>query len=156
MGEAPKRRKVGGMDAQEGNRLRGRERLRLRRQPMPRTLWSVTIVLATVLCLIGCSSIIYAYCAKCPCRKDHCAHVVPGKLAAALTNRETSPYTLLELVVVGVFVLLMYGLPLFWLWRSLLVLVPYILLMVFSVFQMQTILCRNCNNIYCPARREAS
>ena len=52
------------------------------------------------MCAVGCGSIIYAYCAKCPCRAN-CGHVVPGKIAIALTHRDTSPYTLLEIGVVG-------------------------------------------------------
>ncbi len=109
-----------------------------------------------LVCLIGGGSIIYAYCAKCPCRDGQCAHVIPGKIASILTHRETSPYTLFEIAVVGIAVLLIYGLPLLWLWGYPIVLVSFVLLMALASFQAQTVLCRNCSNIYCPLRRGVS
>ena len=112
-------------------------------------LWGLGYLL---VCAVGVGSIIYAYCAKCPCR-ENCGHVVPGKLAIALTHRDTSPYSLFEMGVVGLAVVVMYGLPVFWLWPSPIVLAPYALLMLVAFFQAQTILCRNCDNIYCPARK---
>ena len=115
-------------------------------------LWALGYLL---MCAVGCGSIIYAYCAKCPCRAN-CGHVVPGKIAIALTHRDTSPYTMLEIGVVGVAVTLMYALPVFWLWRSPIVFAPYALLMLVAFLQAQIVLCRNCNNIYCPARKDGA
>ena len=39
--------------------------------------WVVGYIL---LCAVGGGAILYAYCAKCPC-KACCAHVLPGKIA---------------------------------------------------------------------------
>jgi hypothetical protein len=69
-------------------------------------------------CLVAPLGIAYAFCAKCACR-THCAHVIFGKLAMALANRQPGPYSRSEVAVVAVALLWLLGLPQIWLWRSL-------------------------------------
>jgi hypothetical protein len=96
--------------------------------------------------------VIYAFCAKCPCRK-HCGHVLPGKLAVTFTNRPTEPYTLIELAVVAVMGLAALGAPLLWLWRFPLFLGAFGLLILIALIQIRTVLCRACNNHFCPGNK---
>jgi hypothetical protein len=105
--------------------------------------------------LLGCAlaplGIVYAFCAKCPCR-THCAHVIFGKLAVALTNRRPGPYSPAEIAVVGLALLWLLGLPQIWLWRSLGWFVAFWVLNVVAVLQIRLVVCRGCGNVYCPMR----
>ncbi len=105
--------------------------------------------------LLGCAvaplGIVYAYCAKCPCR-THCAHVIFGKLAVAFTKRQPGPYTKTEIVVVLVALLWLLGLPQVWLWQYPVLLVLFWLLNVIAVLQIRLVVCRSCENVYCPMK----
>jgi hypothetical protein len=102
-------------------------------------------------CMVALLGIVYAYCAKCPCRV-HCAHLVFGKLASALTDRQSGPYTPAEIAVVGLALLWLLGLPQIWLWRSLGVFIAFWVLSAVAVFQIRLVVCRGCENVYCPMR----
>lgn len=117
-------------------------------------MFQVSVALGVVY-LIGCAvaplAIVYAYCAKCPCR-SHCAHVIFGKLAVALTNRQPGPYSRGEVAVVVVTLLWLLGLPQIWLWRWLGLFVAFWLLNAVAVLQIRLVVCRSCENVFCPMR----
>ncbi|MEW5959780.1 MAG: hypothetical protein AB1801_18805 [Chloroflexota bacterium] len=92
--------------------------------------------------------VIYAYCAKCPC-KAHCGHVLPGKAAMAF-NRKPGPYTPTELGILVLALLVLIGLPQFWLWPYTGLFVVYWLLNAIAMVQIRGVVCRTCNNVYCP------
>jgi hypothetical protein len=108
-----------------------------------------------IVYLVGCAiallGIVYAYCAKCPCR-THCAHVIFGKLAVALTKRQPGPYTPVEIAVVGLALLWLLGLPQTWLWRTPVWLVIFWVLNAVAVVQIRLVVCPVCNNVHCPMR----
>jgi hypothetical protein len=103
--------------------------------------------------VVGCAlaplGIVYAFCAKCPCR-THCAHVIFGKLAVALTNRQPGPYTPAEMAVVGLGLLWLLGLPQVWLWRNLALFVVFWVLNAVAVVQIRLAVCPACDNVHCP------
>lgn len=103
--------------------------------------------------LVGCAvaplGIVYAFCARCPCR-THCAHVIFGKLATAFTHRQPGPYTPAELAVVGLGLLWLLGLPQVWLWRTSLWLAVFWLLNGVSVLEIRLAVCPACDNVHCP------
>jgi hypothetical protein len=105
--------------------------------------------------LIGCAiapvGIVYAFCAKCPCR-ECCAHVIFGKLALALTNRQPGPYRPAEIAVVGLALLWLLGLPQVWLWRTPFWFVVFWLLNAVAVVQIRLAVCPGCDNVRCPLR----
>lgn len=107
-------------------------------------------VVYLVVCAVSSGAIVYAYCAKCPC-KAHCAHVFPGKAAMAF-DRQPGPYTATELTVLVLALLSLLGLPQFWLWRYTGLFVAYWLLNVVALVQARVILCQSCDNVYCPLR----
>ncbi len=108
-------------------------------------------VVYLVICVAAPAVIIYAFCAKCPCQ-THCSHVFPGKLAAALTNRPAGPYTKTELAAVGLALLLLMGLPQLWLWQYRGLFVAFWLLNAVAMIQIRSVVCRACDNVYCPAK----
>lgn len=102
-------------------------------------------------CVVGPLGIVYVFCAKCPCR-NHCSHVIFGKLAVALTNRQPGPYTTAEIAVVGLALLWLLGFPQVWLWRAPFWFVVFWILNAVAVVQIRLAVCPACDNIYCPIR----
>lgn len=104
--------------------------------------------------LLVCASasviVIYAFCAKCPC-KAHCGHVFPGK-AAMLFKRQPGPYLAAELIALSVSLLLLVGLPQPALWGKPGLLIAFWVLLGVAVAQARGVVCRACNNIFCPLR----
>jgi hypothetical protein len=106
-------------------------------------------------CLVALLGIVYAFCAKCPCR-THCAHVIFGKLATALTNRQQGPYARGEVAVVVGALFWLLGLPQIWLWRSLVLFVAFWGLNAVAVLQIRFAVCSSCENVYCPLKVSVS
>ena len=108
------------------------------------------------LYLGGCAAasivILYAYCAKCPGR-THCGHVLPGKAAKIFSDRPSGPYTTVELAATGLSLLVLMGLPQVWLWRSMRPLIAFWAMTIIAVIQIRSVVCRNCNNAFCPAKK---
>lgn len=119
------------------------------------TAFQASLALGLVY-LAGCAlaplAIVYAFCAKCPCR-TRCAHVIFGKLAVALTDRQPGPYTPIELAVLGLGLLWLLGLPQVWLWRTPVWLAVFWLLNAVAVVQIRLAVCPACDNAYCPLIR---
>ncbi len=117
-------------------------------------LFQASWVVAVVY-LVGCgvclAGIVYAFCAKCPCR-GQCAHVILGKLAMAFTNREEGPYAGIELAVVVVALLWLLGFPQIWLWRYAGLLVAFWVLNAIAVVQIRLAVCPACGNAPCPLK----
>lgn len=116
---------------------------------MFRTSWALGVVYLGV-CVAAPGAIIYIYCAKCPC-KAHCAHVLPGKAALGI-DRQPGPYTMAELTILTVALLALMGLPQFWLWRHFGLFVVYWALNAVALVQIRFVVCRTCENVYCPLR----
>jgi hypothetical protein len=116
---------------------------------MFRTSWVLGVVYLAI-CAVSSGGIVYAYCAKCPC-KTHCAHVLPGKAAMAF-DREPGPYTGAELMTIVALGLLLIGLPQFWLWRYTGLFIAHWLLIVVALVQVRAVVCRSCDNVYCPLK----
>ena len=108
-----------------------------------------------VVYLAGCAvaplGIVYAFCAKCPCR-TRCGHVVFGKLAVALTSRRPGPYTPAEIAVVGLGLLWLLGLPQAWLWRTPVWFAAFWVLHAVAVVEIRFAVCPVCDNLGCPLR----
>jgi hypothetical protein len=116
---------------------------------MFRTSWVLGVVYLAV-CAVSSGGIVYAYCAKCPC-KTHCAHILPGKAAMAF-DRQPGPYTATEIAVLVLALLLLVGLPQFWLWRYIGMFIVYWVLNGVAVVQIRLVVCRTCQNVYCPLK----
>ena len=99
-------------------------------------------------------AILRTYCAKCPC-KAHCGHVFPGKAAMAFA-KEPGPYTPTEFAVLGLALVLLFGLPQFWLWSYPALFITFWILSGVAFFQIRLAICPSCNNVYCPVRVRSS
>jgi len=110
--------------------------------------WGIGYLLITAAAII---TILYAFCAKCPCR-HHCGHVLPGK-AASRFSRPPGPYNLMELSAVMVSLLLLLGLPQFWLWLVPGWFIVFWILNLTALTQIRSAVCKECDNIYCPVNR---
>jgi len=100
------------------------------------------------LCGVGMGAILYAYCAKCPC-KQCCAHVLPGMIAGRFP-RKPGPYSTAEQVAVVVVLLLILGLPQLWLWRNVTAGFVFWALTAIAAIQILAFICGRCPNIHCP------
>jgi hypothetical protein len=104
-----------------------------------------------LICGIAPLVILYAFCAKCPCQA-HCGHVLPGRAVKIFKQRPAGPYTAGEVTMTGMTLLLLVGLPQFWLWRSPWLLAAFWGLHAVAAVQIRTVVCRACDNVYCPAK----
>ncbi|MBN1849886.1 MAG: hypothetical protein JW932_15030 [Deltaproteobacteria bacterium] len=107
-------------------------------------------VIYLAVCGIASIALLYAYCAKCPCR-DQCGHVFPGKMARIFKTRRP-PYTIFELVVTGLILILFIGLPQIWLYRYFGLFIAFWVMIVIAVIEIRTVVCRVCSNTYCPGK----
>jgi hypothetical protein len=104
-----------------------------------------------LVCIIAPPVILYAFCVKCPCQA-HCGHVFPGRAARVFKQRPAGPYTAGEVTMTGMMLLLLVGLPQFWLWQSPWLLVAFWGLYAVALVQIRAVVCRACTNSYCPAK----
>jgi hypothetical protein len=121
------------------------------------TMFQNSLLLGVVYlaaCAAGAWTVIYAYCAKCPC-KARCGHVLPGKAALAY-DRQPGPYTKTEIVALVLALLLIIVLPQFWLWQSTILFIIYWSLNAIAITQALTVMCRSCDNVHCPLNRNQS
>ena len=81
--------------------------------------------------------------------------MLPGRLAGLFRRARTGPYKPLELGVVGVSLLLVFGLPPAWLWRYPWLLAAFGVLMVIAFFEIRLVVCQECGNELCPMRPPA-
>ncbi len=91
-----------------------------------------------------------AYCAKCPCRKDACGHLVPGLVAQNLPARRQTPYNTIDLALTASALAAMVLYPQPWLWRHPTLLTLFWLLTAGAVLQIVLRVCRRCQNRHCP------
>lgn len=102
-------------------------------------------------CVVAPAVIVYAFCAKCPCR-TRCAHVLFGKLAVAFTDRRPGPYSGIELAVVGTALVWLLGFPQVWLWRNRALFLAFWALNALAVAQIRVAVCPACENAHCPLK----
>jgi hypothetical protein len=103
-----------------------------------------------LICGISPLIMLYAYCAKCPCQA-YCGHVFPGR-AAKLFKRRPGPYTTTETIALGIALLLLVGSPQWALWKNTGLLIAFWGLYGIAIIQIRSVICRACNNVYCPLR----
>ncbi len=107
-------------------------------------------LLYVVICVVASVIVVYAFCAKCPCRLHDCAHVLPGKLTTLLPPRQAGPYTALDIVGMSVPLLLIFLFPQFWLWKNTIFLVIFWVLCIVASIEIVCYVCKGCQNKYCP------
>lgn len=120
-----------------------------------REFWALGIAYAA-LALISLLLMIAVFCTKCSTR-DRCGHVVIGPIAR-LMRREvrTGPYTSAELTLTSIALVLIFLLPMGWLWHFPLGLGGFCLLFLFASIDLRARVCPSCANAACPLSRASS
>jgi hypothetical protein len=108
-------------------------------------------VLAVVLCTV---TIVYAYCAKCPCRRYACGHALFGWLAAKFTNRKEGRYTFLDSAATLISIAAILLIPQVWLIKSLPAIILFWTLMILAALDIVFLVCPDCTNRYCLLRKD--
>jgi hypothetical protein len=107
-------------------------------------------LLYVAISAVSSCTVVYAFCAKCPCRLHDCAHVLPVKLTTLLPPRKEGPYTALDLIGMSVPLLLIFLFPQFWLWKNPIFLIIFWVLCVVVSIEIVCYVCKGCQNEYCP------
>jgi hypothetical protein len=113
------------------------------------TLWGS---LDLALIVVGFVAVIWAYCTKCPVRKD-CSHVLPGYLTRYFPHRITGPYLRSDVAVMAAAFLAMTIFPLFWLVKNVPMLLAYVALLVIAIVDLRVKVCGQCRNVFCVLRK---
>jgi hypothetical protein len=117
---------------------------------------SVAMGMAYVLIIaLSFVTIAYSMCAKCPCRREGCAHIWLGRLAEMLPGREPGEYTSWDRAGFLLYLVGLHALPQYWLWRhkALFILFWALSLGVFTFLHFSV--CTTCINRHCPLNRRA-
>ncbi len=92
------------------------------------------------------------YCAKCPCRKKACGHLLPGLIARILPARRQTPYSTFDLVLTAAALAAMVLFPQPWLTRLPVLLVLFWLLVIAAAAEILGRVCPRCRNPHCPVK----
>ena len=118
-------------------------------------IWRQSFVwgLAYLVLLTGGSGVIlFAFCAKCPCRLQGCGHIIPGSLTRIFPARRQGPYRGLDYLGVIVPLILFVGVPQFWLSHNLTAMMLFWLLLAAGGIDILVHVCKGCDNHRCPIR----
>ena len=105
------------------------------------------------LLVVGSVAVLWAYCAKCPCRETGCGHVIPGRLARLLPGRRQGPYTLRDYLGLTLPLGLMVIVPQVWLVKAPTAMLLFWLLLAAGVIDILVVVCKGCGNAFCVVRR---
>ena len=124
-----------------------------------------TAVLAALVCLffifrmaglvylgiisVAIPSILFAYCAKCEARDQHCSHLLPGKIIRWLPTRKQGPYTAADIIVTALSLAAIIVFPQFWLWQNKAMLFIFWALVIVATIEILLRVCPNCRNQNC-------
>lgn len=102
-----------------------------------------------ILVLTASLSILYAYCAKCTTRDRHCGHIFPGKLTRWLPQRQSGPYSFVDLLVTAGSLTLIFLFPQYWLLHNQALLFVFWGLTIVALAEILLRVCRDCRNQNC-------
>jgi hypothetical protein len=116
-------------------------------------VWQASIFwgLAYLLLLVGgAGTILFAYCAKCPCRLQGCGHVIPGWLTRFLPARNQGTYGVMDYLGVIIPLVLWVTVPQTWLRHHLPAMILFWMLLAAGSIEILLYVCKGCNNDRCP------
>ena len=97
--------------------------------------------------------IAYFYCRKC-CIKANCNHHFIGKIALLFKDKEKSKYTMSEILITALVLLLLVLAPQYWLFKSIPLFISFWILFAIAGIQVNRFVCVNCGNTLCAIRKE--
>jgi hypothetical protein len=98
-------------------------------------------------------TIVYSFCAKCPCHGRHCSHVVLGPLARLVPHRSVSPYTSADYWGLGLAYLVSVAYPVPWVRQHTVLPYLYESLAAVTIALILLKVCPSCRNVNCPFNR---
>lgn len=102
-------------------------------------------------CLLCLGIILRVFCAKCPGRET-CGHLIPGIIVSKLFPGVTSkPFTNKELLLLSFIIILIVGIPQYWLFRQMEFLITYWLILLSAGIEIKFTVCTKCKNEFCPS-----
>lgn len=107
-------------------------------------------ILYLALLIGGGALVLWAYCAKCPCRSEACGHVLPGLLTRLLPSRKPGPYTWYNFTLTGLLLLTLVSFPQPWLWQQPPLAWAFWGLLATAMVEILLFVCPRCANPYCP------
>lgn len=102
-----------------------------------------------VVVIVASLAVLYAYCAKCQARGNHCSHIFPGKATRWLPSRKQGAYSPADILVTGGSLALIVIFPQYWLWQNKAVLLTFWGLSIIAVAEILLRVCPACRNHNC-------
>jgi uncharacterized membrane protein len=113
---------------------------------------SSSLLAILYLCVIALSGLValYSFCCKCMCRATRCGHVIFGIITQILPKRMSGRYTAVDKagVIIPALITILY--PQYWLIRDPTFFLLFWALVILSLVEIRTWVCRECTNRYCP------
>jgi len=97
--------------------------------------------------------VVYAFCAKCPCRSGSCGHIVFGPLSRVFPLRKQGPYTIVDIGATAACMAAIILYPQYWLVKQIPLLAAFWSVTAVLLVDILVFICRGCGNAYCPAQR---
>lgn len=92
------------------------------------------------------------YCSKCQCR-EHCNHIIIGKISVLASKKNNSPYTLFDIVIGLAPMLLAIIFPQYWLIHNPALITGFWLLLLTGGLEAYLFVCNKCMNYKCKMCR---
>ena len=93
--------------------------------------------------------VIYSYCTKCKCHEKNCAHLIVGPIAKFMPKREMNKYTIMDYIGVFIPILLIILIPQYWLFKSIILLFLFWILLIVAFIEIIGFVCKTCGNDNC-------
>lgn len=99
--------------------------------------------------VIGFTGIAGIFCTKCAAAPNNCSHVFIGYLTKIFPQRKNNEYKLWEYSAVGAILLVMVGVPQYWLWKHLFFFIAFWTLLILAGMEINAFVCKKCLNKKC-------
>ena len=104
-----------------------------------------------IACLVIAGIVLRGFCAKCPSR-NNCGHFFPGIITAKLFPGVTpGPFCKKELLFLSLIIVLLIGIPQYWLLMNWEFFIVYWLLLITAGIEIKLMVCAKCKNEFCPS-----
>ena len=94
-------------------------------------------------------AILFAYCAKCEARDQHCSHLFPGKMTRWLPSRKQEAYSKTDILATAVSLSAVIIFPQFWLWQNKALLLFFWVVSIMAAIEILLRVCPDCRNHNC-------
>jgi hypothetical protein len=108
-------------------------------------LYFVAYLALLVICMVV---VLFSYCTKCASNKD-CSHIIIGKVIHLFPKRKQRDYSIYDYLGVSVPLLLIVGIPQYFLWNNLYLLLFFWIFFIGALIEIIKYVCPRCLNNRC-------